>query len=206
MLRNLIIGIGTTAALIGCKNDCDQTVPQEEIKIIQLDSCSQGLRDLIKSDNSHFRGVKLGVDAGSLQEVDKDLDTSYSSSLYFTPDIGSDYWADIDYYHDEGNSIYKIKAEISPSGYSESDNNKLVDDLFHEIKDYFSSKYGDYLNTPDLKYLWNDVNLEDNSVTIFTLDYEFPKEEYTVVPNKEDGGNDTIINSRTILLKMNHIK
>lgn len=206
MLRKLLIGIGTTAAIIGCKNDCDQTVPPEINNVIQLDSCSAGLQDLIKSDNSHFRGIKLGSDAGSLKEVDNDLDTSYKASLYFTPDIGEDYWADIDYYYDDNNAVYKINAEISPTGYSEEENNALVDEMYHEIKDYFSSKYGEYLNTPELKYLWNDVNLETNTVTIFTLDYEFPEEEYTLVPNKEDGGNDTIVNSRTILLKINHIK
>lgn len=208
MLRNIIIGIGTTALLMSCKNDCEKTIPQDENKNIpiQLSNCSSQLQDLIKTDGSHFRGIKLGVDAGSLKEDEKDLDTTYNTSLYFTPDIGSDFWADIDYYYDDNNSIYKVRAEISPVGYSEDENNLLVDSLFHEIKDYFSSQYGEYLNTPELKYLWNDVNLESNSVSIFTLDYEFPEEEFTIVPNEDTGGNDTIVNSRTILLKMNLIQ
>lgn len=204
MIQKLILGISATALLIGCKADCpdNSNLPSSENEIITLEKSSKTLNELIKSESSHFRGISMGDPVSKIAEKDNDLAANDGLNINFQPDVGIDYWADIEYYYDKNNIINKLKVEINPSGATTKIKDDLATEIFDEMSLYFNGKYGEYVNTEDYKYVWNDVDTSNNTLTVFTLDYEFPDEEITLLPNDKNGTIDTIYNGMTVLLKI----
>jgi len=204
MIQKLILGISASALLIGCKADCpDDFAINNPIKeVIRLKESSPALNELIKTENSQFRGLSMGDPISKITEKDEDLTDTAGTSVNFAPDIAKDYWADIEYYYDKENIINKLKVEINPFGQSTKMKDSLATEIFDEISMYFNGRYGNYVNTEDYKYVWNNFDTSKTTLTVFTLDYEFPDNEITLVPNPREGTIDTIYNGITVLLKI----
>jgi len=204
MINKLILGISASALLIGCKADCpdDSSIATSVNEVITLKKSSVALNDLIKSETSQFRGISMGDPVSKITESDEDLTANDGTNINFAPDIAVNYWADIEYYYDKENIVNKLKVEISPFGKTTKEKDDLATEIFDEMSIYFNGKYGDYVNTENYKYVWNDVDTSKNTLTVFTLDYEFPDEEITLVPNPKEGTTDTIYNGITVLLKI----
>ncbi len=204
MIQKLILGISASALLIGCKADCpdDSALNNPVNEVITLQESSLALNELIKTEDSQFRGLSMGDPISKITEKDEDLTDNDGENVNFAPDIAKDYWADIEYYYDKENIINKLKVEINPFGQSTKTKDDLATKIFDEISMYFNGKYGDYVNTEDYKYVWNNVDTIKRTLTVFTLDYEFPDKEITLVPNPKEGTIDTIYNGITVLLKI----
>ena len=144
----------------------------------------------------------MGDPISKITEKDEDLTDTAGTSVNFAPDIAKDYWADIEYYYDKENIINKLKVEINPFGQSTKMKDSLATEIFDEISMYFNGRYGNYVNTEDYKYVWNNFDTSKTTLTVFTLDYEFPDNEITLVPNPREGTIDTIYNGITVLLKI----
>jgi hypothetical protein len=206
MIQKFILAISASALLIGCKADCpDKTNQSDSREIISLAESSMALQELIKSETSHIRGFSLGDPVSKIAEKDEDLASKDGMNINFTPDISSDYWADIEYYYSDKSIVDKLKIEINPHGRSAKEKDDLAEKIFNEMSVYFNGKYGNYVNTEDYKYVWNDADTLKNSLTVFTLDYEFPDEEITIIPNEENGTNDTIFHGMTVLLRIKNM-
>ena len=206
MIQKFIFAISASALLIGCKADCPDTTNQTQSQdVLTLAKSSEALRELIKSESSHIRGFTVGDPVSKISESDEDLAAKDGINVNFTPDISSDYWADIEYFYDKNNVVTKLKLEINPHGSSAKEKDDLAEEIFNEMSIYFNGKYGNYVNTEDYKYVWNDADTTRNSLTVFTLDYEFPDEEISLIPNKEEGTTDTIFHGMTVLLKIKNM-
>tara|TARA_B110000211_G_scaffold207006_1_gene242494 strand:+ start:1688 stop:2308 length:621 start_codon:yes stop_codon:yes gene_type:complete len=206
MIQKFIFAISASAILIGCKADCpDSTIQTQPQDVIKLTESSPALQELIKSERSHIRGFTLGESVSKIIEKDEDLAAKDGINVNFTPDISTDYWADIEYFYDKNNVVTKLKLEINPHGSSAKEKDDLAEKIFNEMSVYFNGKYGNYVNTEDYKYVWNDADTSRNSLTVFTLDYEFPDEEISLIPNEEEGTTDTIFHGMTVLLKIKNM-
>ena len=74
------------------------------------------------------------------------------------------------------------------------------------MRAYLSGKYGNSVTNTDYTLVWNKVDTKDNSVTIFTLDYNFPDEDFSIQTDAETGLNDTIINPPTVKYVVKYIQ
>lgn len=207
MIQKCIFVISASAFLVACKADCPDKVDQKnnEESILTLANSSDALKELIKSKDSHVRGFTLGDPLSKLIEKDEDLAEKYGTNINFTPDISTDYWVDIEYFYNESNIVTKLNLEINPHGSSSEEKNNLAEEIFNEISIYFDGKYGSYVNTEDYKYIWNEADTVNKTLTVFTLDYEFPDKEFSLIPNEPGDGNDTIFHGMTVLLKIKNI-
>ena len=200
MIQKFIFIISASALLIACKADCPDKIEQENSQYsLTLDSCSDALKELIQSKESHVRGFTLGDPISKLNEKDEDLAAKDGFNINFTPDISTDYWIDIEYFYNDSNIVTKLKLEINPHGNSSEEKDNLAEKIFNEISLYFNGKYGNYINTEDYKYVWNDTDTLKKSLTVFTLDYEFPDKDFSL------DDTDTIFHGMTVLLKMKSI-
>jgi hypothetical protein len=206
MIQKFIFAISASVIFIGCKADCPDSLEQPNTQdIVTLSKSSDALKELIKSETSHIRGFSLGDPLSKITEKDEDLATKDGININFTPDLSTDYWADIEYFFNDKNIVDKLKLEINPHGRSAKEKDELAEEIFNEMSVYFNSKYGNYVNTEDYKYVWNDADTSKNSLTVFTLDYEFPDEEISLIPNEEAGTTDTIFHGMTVLLKIKNM-
>ena len=103
------------------------------------------------------------------------------------------------------NSSDALKELIKSKDSSSEEKNNLAEEIFNEISIYFDGKYGSYVNTEDYKYIWNEADTLNKTLTVFTLDYEFPDKEFSLIPNEPGDGNDTIFHGMTVLLKIKNI-
>ena len=74
------------------------------------------------------------------------------------------------------------------------------------MKEYLSGKYGSAVTNTDYRLIWNDVNDNNYSLTIFSLDYEIPEEDFTIYTNEETGEADTVNNPPTVKYIVKHIE
>lgn len=206
MIQKFIFIISASALLIACKADCPDKIEQENSQYsLTLDSCSDALKELIQSKESHVRGFTLGDPISKLNEKDEDLAAKDGFNINFTPDISTNYWIDIEYFYNDSNIVTKLKLEINPHGNSSEEKDNLAEKIFNEISLYFNGKYGNYINTEDYKYVWNNTDTLKKSLTVFTLDYEFPDKDFSLIPNETGDDTDTIFHGMTVLLKMKSI-
>ena len=102
------------------------------------------------------------------------------------------------HYFDENNIIDKVETEIIPGGLTKNEDILLVDSIYSEMREYLSGKYGNSVTNTDLKLIWNEVDLRNNSLTIFSLDYDIPETPQSFYENKITGKIDTVDNSPTV--------
>ena len=106
MIQKFIFIISASALLIACKADCPDKIEQEDSQYsLTLDSCSDALKELIQSKESHVRGFTLGDPISKLNEKDEDLAAKDGFNINFTPDISTDYWIDIEYFYNDSNIV-----------------------------------------------------------------------------------------------------
>ena len=194
----IIISVMLCLFLSGCKQDCIKEPCPEKPQAIALESCSPHLQKLIQNHKSHIRGLKVGMPLSGINESDSNFVSKTSFYTSYDPDLNIDYWAQIDYYFNENNNVDKVETEIIPSGLTVQENAFLIDSIYFEMKNYLSGKYGASVTNTDYRLIWNDVDINNNSLTIFSLDYEFPNEEISVYVNETSGKTDTIINSPSV--------
>ena len=166
-------------------------------KVITLKECSPHLQALIQNNKSHIRGVQVGMPLSAINE-DSNFVSNTSFYTSFSPDLDINYWAQIDYYFDENNIIDKVETEIIPGGLTKNEDILLVDSIYSEMREYLSGKYGNSVTNTDLKLIWNEVDLRNNSLTIFSLDYDIPETPQSFYENKITGKIDTVDNSPTV--------
>lgn len=206
MIKQLFVGFSVAALLVGCSPKCEETICPELPPAVNLKDCSVQLQNLIKNDKSHIRGLQAGNPLNAVYEKEDDFVDKTSFYTNYTPDLTIDYWADIEYHFTEGNIIDKVVTEVIPGGLDKSENAVLVDSLYFELRKYLSGKYGNAVTNPDYTLVWNEVDTKDNSVTIFTLDYHFPDEDFSIQTDLETGLNDTINNPPTVKYVVKYIQ
>lgn len=197
MFNKVIVGV-LCLVISGCKQECKKE-PCPEIPVsIALKDCSPHLQKLIQNHQSHIRGFKVGMPLSGINESDSNFVSKTSFYTSYDPDLNIDYWAQLDYYFNENKTVDKVETEIIPGGLTVQENASLVDSLYFEMKNYLSGKYGVAVTNTDYRLIWNDVDLNNNSLTIFSLDYEFPEEEISIHMNEVTGETDTIVNPPTV--------
>jgi hypothetical protein len=134
----------------------------------------------------------------AITEADSNFISKTSFYTSFSPDLDINYWATIDYFFDENNIIDKVETEIIPGGLSKNEDALLVDSIYSEMREYLSGKYGNSVTNTDYRLIWNDVDLNTNSLTIFSLDYEIPEKPQSFYENETTGEIDTIDNPPTV--------
>lgn len=206
MIKQLFVGICVSILLIGCSPKCEETVCPELPPTINLKDCSVQLQNLVQNDKSHIRGLQAGNPLKVVNEKEEDFVDKTTFYTNYTPDLTIDYWADIEYHFTEGNIIDKVVTEVIPGGLDKAENAILVDSLYFELRAYLSGKYGNSVTNTDYTLVWNKVDTKDNSVTIFTLDYNFPDEDFSIQTDTETGLNDTIINPPTVKYVVKYIQ
>lgn len=164
------------------------------------------MQNLVQNDKSHIRGLQAGNPLKVVNEKEEDFVDKTTFYTNYTPDLTIDYWADIEYHFTEGNIIDKVVTEVIPGGLDKAENAILVDSLYFELRAYLSGKYGNSVTNTDYTLVWNKVDTKDNSVTIFTLDYNFPDEDFSIQTDTETGLNDTIINPPTVKYVVKYIQ
>jgi len=200
MFKKVIVGVGAVGLILtSCKQpECEKVVCPEQPENISLKDCSEQLQKLIQNDKSHVRGIIMGTPLSGINEADSNFVSKTSFYTSYDPDLNMDYWAQFDYYFNENKNVDKVEAEIIPGGLTPQENAMLVDSIYFELKNYLSGKYGAAVTNTDYRLIWNDVDVNNNSLTIFSLDYEFPEEETSIFVNEETGETDTIDNPPTV--------
>ena len=200
MLNKLMIGVGVFGLIMtSCKQpECKETVCPEKPLPVALSECSPHLQKLIQNKKSHIRGLQVGMPVSAIMEADSNFVSKTSFYTSFSPDLDINYWAQIDYYFDENNIIDKVEAEIIPGGLSKNEDALLVDSIYSEMREYLSGKYGNSVTNTDYRLIWNDVDLNTNSLTIFSLDYEIPDKPQSFYKDELTGKTDTINNPPTV--------
>lgn len=186
-------------SFVACQpKDCPVVQCPEQPSPIALSDCSPQLQTLIQGNKSHVRGLQVGMPLSAVKEADSNFVSKTSFYTSFTPDLDDNYWLQIDYYYNENNIIDKVEAEIIPGGLTSQENAVLVDSLYFEMRQYLSGQFGNSVTNPDYQLVWNDVDVDNNSLTIFSLDYEVPEEDFSVYTNPNTGEVDTIANPPTV--------
>lgn len=200
MFKKLIVGVGALSlVLVGCKQPkCENEVCPEKPLPISLQECSPHLQTLIQNHKSHIRGLKVGTPLSGVSESDSNFVSKTSFYTSFSPDLDINYWAQIDYHYNENNIVDKVETEVIPGGLTPQENAVLVDSLYFEMREYLSGKYGNAVTNTDYRLIWNDVDVNNNSLTIFSLDYEVPEEETSIYVNDVTGETDTVDNPPTV--------
>tara|TARA_B100000683_G_C12500108_1_gene557418 strand:+ start:1928 stop:2554 length:627 start_codon:yes stop_codon:yes gene_type:complete len=200
MLNKLLLSLFLSGVLLSSCNKpkCEEIPCPEKPKVITLKECSPHLQALIQNNKSHIRGVQVGMPLSAINEVDSNFVSNTSFYTSFSPDLDINYWAQIDYYFDENNIIDKVETEIIPGGLTKNEDILLVDSIYSEMREYLSGKYGNSVTNTDLKLIWNEVDLRNNSLTIFSLDYDIPETPQSFYENKITGKIDTVDNSPTV--------
>lgn len=201
MFNKVIVGVGALSLiLLGCKQpDCKkEVVCPEQPDPISLEDCSPHLQELIINHKSHIRGLVVGSPVSAMAENDSNFISKTSFYSSFSPDLDINYWATVDYYFDENNIIDKVETEIIPGGLTAQENAILVDSLYFELREYLSGKYGNSTTNTDYRLIWNDVDVNNNSLTIFSLDYEVPEEDISIFVDDITGETDTVDNPPTV--------
>lgn len=198
-LRNLVIGFGTVLSFAACQpKDCPVVQCPEQPIPVALKDCSAQLQGLIQGNKSHIRGLQVGMPLSAVNEADSNFVSKTSFYTSFTPDLDENYWLQIDYYYNENNIIDKVEAEVIPGGLTSQENAILVDSLYFEMRQYLSGRFGNSVTNPDYQLVWNQVDTADKSLTIFSLDYEVPEEDFSIYTNPTSGEVDTIANPPTV--------
>lgn len=200
MIKKIIVGVSAIGILTSCQNKCP-----DSIKEISLAQSSTQLQALFGSDDSHIRGMKTGSSISAIQESDADLQDTASFYVNYMPDLTDDFWADVTYVFDDEQNVMMIETEIQSSAIETGEKIVFLDSLHEEITDYFSSKYGRSITDSQYKRVWNEVNVKDNSLTIFTMDFEIPENDFTIKINEETGKQDTTFNEPVVKLLIDHL-
>ena len=207
MYYRLICGLGIlNMVLFGCKQpECPDLCPDSPTPI-NLKECSAHLQNLIQNHKSDIRGFKVGTPLSGITEADSNFVSKTSFYTSYDPDLDINYWAQVDYFYNENNNVDRVEAEIIPGGLSPQENLVLTDSLYFELKEYLTGKYGYAVTNTDYRLIWNDVNENTNSLTIFSLDYEIPDEDISIYIDDETGETDTIDNPPTVKYIVKHIE
>ena len=203
MFNKLICGAGALCLIL---LSCKQPKCPETPTALNLKDCSTHLQNLIQNHKSDIRGFKVGAPLSGINEVDSDFVSKTSFYTSYDPDLDINYWAQVDYYFNENNNVDKVETEIIPGGLTPQENAILVDSLYFEMKEYLSGKYGSAVTNTDYRLIWNNVNDNNYSLTIFSLDYEIPEEEISIYINDETGETDTINNPPTVKYIVKHLE
>lgn len=209
MFKNLLLGVGALSLIaVSCKQpECKKEAAcPEQPKSIALKDCSPQLQNLIQTNKSHIRGIIVGSPLSAIKEADSNFVSKTSFYTSFTPDLDINYWAQIDYHFNDNDVVDKVETEIVPGGLTPQENALLVDSLYFEMREYLSGKYGEAITNTDYKLIWNDVDLNNNSLTIFSLDYEVPEEETTTYVNEETGETETMDNPPTVKYEIKYLE
>ena len=200
MLNKIIVGVGIFGLIMAsCKQPkCEETSCPEKPLPVAFKNCSPHLQNLIQNSKSHIRGLQVGMPVSAISEADSNFISKTSFYTSFSPDLDINYWATIDYFFDENNIIDKVEAEVIPGGLSKNEDALLVDSIYSEMRGYLSGKYGNSVTNTDYRLIWNDVDLNTNSLTIFSLDYEIPEKPQSYYKNETTGEIDTIDNPPTV--------
>jgi hypothetical protein len=200
MLQKLIVGVGIFGFMIvSCiQPKTEETRCPEKPLAIAFKDCSPHLQNLIQNSKSQIRGLQVGMPVSAITEADSNFISKTSFYTSFSPDLDINYWATVDYFFDENNIIDKVETEIIPGGLSKNEDALLIDSIYSEMREYLSGKYGNSVTNTDYRLIWNEVDLNTNSLTIFSLDYEIPEKPQSFYENETTGEIDTIDNPPTV--------
>jgi hypothetical protein len=149
---NFLLLFFLTFAIIACSNEGEQereftdADSTETNEIEALNSYSNKLKNIIKTDKGAFRGVDLGMNAEEVRALEDSLSTpdqEENDTLDYILNYNFPETAEVIYYTDKEDRVSRIQVDIYP----ESIQSQL--DLYKELEKYYRSKYGDPLLSED---------------------------------------------------------
>ena len=148
--------IAFSGFLISCDNETEtrntETIAVDSVQTAQipLTEYSEAFKNLIKSNQGVFRGVRLGMEFTEVKKLEDttQMEEQATDHIDYMVNLPRLETAEVRYIFDPNQKLSRIEVNIYPKSKDSQDS------LYTELKNYYTSKYGSGSDSSESSMKW----------------------------------------------------